>query len=261
MASEIDFGKPLQPSAEPQFAELCRDTQTGFSDALDLVLIHNEQEVRGNQPRSTLNPLTVLLAVAAWERFLVDLRAVALGKWTEPGLFGKRQAEKLHQPAWLGTFEDSAKPGNAQKLLSALTGDRLPEAWLVRTFAGWTGKSPQGPSVLGGSDAARLAQEVDAGIMLRNAIAHRAMAQDKEVGPYRESDAEKSHTVQAGWARTVLGVFLQLTDQAIVATAHEAGFESEQYRLPAAWFAAEPSKLRGVETPGVLWGGYELVRD
>lgn len=34
---------PLPDSAEPQFAELCRDTRAGFTDALDLVLIHNER--------------------------------------------------------------------------------------------------------------------------------------------------------------------------------------------------------------------------
>lgn len=61
-------------------------------------------------------------------------------------------------------------------------------------------------------------------------------------------------TIQAGWARTVLAVFPQLTNQAIVAIAAEARFERpEQYQLPAAWFAAEaPDGLRGVQHPGAL---------
>lgn len=209
-----------------------------------------------------MNPLTVLLAVSAWERFVVDARAVAMDLWTEPGQFGKPSDKLPRSVAWLGNRGNPAAPGHATKLFSTLSGGRLPGAWHVRTFTGWSGKSPQARRDLDGDDPAALAEEADAAVMLRNAIAHRAMAQDRnaEAGPYRESDAENSHTVQAGWARTVLAFFLQLTDQAIVAVATEAGYNAEQYRLPEKWFTADPPKLRGVDKPGALWGGYELLR-
>ncbi|WP_190817751.1 hypothetical protein [Saccharopolyspora pogona] len=63
MTSSADLAKPLTSAQANEFAELCRDTKSGFTDALDLVLIHNERDARGPQPRSTLNPLTVLLAL------------------------------------------------------------------------------------------------------------------------------------------------------------------------------------------------------
>jgi hypothetical protein len=59
--------QPIDASQETQFAELCRDTSLGFRNSVDLVLIHNEEDVRGIQPRAVLNDLTVLLAVAAWD--------------------------------------------------------------------------------------------------------------------------------------------------------------------------------------------------
>lgn len=85
------------------------------------------------------------------------------------------------------------------------------------------------------------------------------MAQDFQ-DPYWKSDA-KSHTIQAGWARTVLALFLQLTDQAIAAIAAEAGFlQPRPYRLPPEWFLDEaPAGLRGTKELNTLWGGYALM--
>ena len=87
------------------------------------------------------------------------------------------------------------------------------------------------------------------------------MPQDLEKELYFESDA-MAHTIQSGWARIVLAVFLQLTDQAIVAIADEAGFSGrDKFRLPRQWFeGSEPIGVRGVKQPGVLWGGHALFR-
>lgn len=81
--------QPIDASQETQFAELCRDTSFGFRDSVDLVLIHNEEDVRGIQPRAVLNDLTVLLAVAAWERFVVDVQALGVRQWSAAGLHRK----------------------------------------------------------------------------------------------------------------------------------------------------------------------------
>ncbi|MGW5647975.1 hypothetical protein [Saccharopolyspora sp. NPDC003762] len=143
------------------------------------------------------------------------------------------------------------------EVLSGASGGRLPTVWKVRTFERYRGKNPQSPVELRGTDLEVLSKEVSAWITLRNKVAHRCMPQITD--PYFDSDAA-SPTIQAGWARTVLAVFLQLTNQTIVAIAAEARFERpEQYLLPAAWFAAEtPAGLRGVQHPGALWGGHEL---
>lgn len=246
---------PLSADQEPQFAELCGDARAGLTEAIDLVLIHNEKEVRGVQPRATLNPLTVLLAVSAWERFVADVRALACNKWRGVGLHSAENGG-----AYLGQRDDPTRPGKARTTLEAVSGDRLPDAWQVRTFRGWRGKHPQQAALLTGNDPSGLATEVDEWIRLRNAVAHRCLPQNG-LDPYRKADA-KAHTIQAGWARTVLAVMLQLTDQAIAAIAEEAGYSRpDRFRLPVQWFEAEaPAGLRGVTEPGVLWGGFPLHR-
>ena len=249
--------RSLNAAQESEFSELCRDTYNGFRNALDLVLIHNEKDVRGKQPRAVLNDLTVLFAVAAWERFVVDVQALGARKWTGAGLH-----KKADGIAYLGQKDDHARPGPARVILDHASGGRLPANWTIASFGDWRGKSPRSVRKLHGScDIAQLAEQADAWIRLRNSVAHRCMAQDLK-DPYWKSDAD-SHTIQAGWARAVLALFLQLTDQAIAAIAAEAGFpQPELYRLPGEWFLDEaPAGLRGVEEPNVLWGGYALMRD
>lgn len=51
----------------------------------------------------------------------------------------------------------------------------------------------------------------------------------------------------------------QLVDQAMGQISVAASF-GRIYRLPRAWFDAEPVRLRGVDEPGQLWGGWSLPR-
>jgi hypothetical protein len=60
-----------------RFAKVCKATRSNVRTALDLIFIHAEKEVRGRQPRASLNPLTILSAAAAYERFFNDLYAAA----------------------------------------------------------------------------------------------------------------------------------------------------------------------------------------
>jgi hypothetical protein len=104
---------------ETGFADLCDDTRNGLRNAVDLVLIHNEKDVRGKQPRAVLNDLTVVLAVAAWERFVVDVQALGTRKWTGPG-----HHRKTDGIAYLGHPGDPAKPGPARIILDHASNSR-----------------------------------------------------------------------------------------------------------------------------------------
>ena len=238
----------LKTSDRASFAELCSFTKAQFSDAIDLVLIHNERDVSGNQPRRALNPWTVVLAVAGWERFVVDVSALASEKWMKPGFH-----TKIDRIAYLDS---------AVNILGPASGGSLPGMWEVRAFSSWRGKSPQGAKTLtieGSVRDSELAEDVGSWINLRNKVAHNCLPQD--ANPYWWSDAA-SHTIQSGQARAALAELLQLTDQAILAIATAAGFSSiDRLRFPREWFAAElPEGARGVTEPGALWGGHSLLR-
>ena len=240
--------QPLGQRDLAPFAEICADSRHGFEDALDLVLIHNEHDVKGNQPRRKLNPLIVLLAVAAWERFVVDVHALMSGEWREPGFHPKE-----NRAAYLDS---------AVRVLGPVSAGALPSSWKVRAFGGWRGKSPRAAVLLDCTVAEQrkeLERDIAAWINLRNKVAHRCMPQDQD--PYWRSDAD-THTIQAGEARAALAEFLQLTDQTIVAIGTAAGFpDVEKLRLPVSWFVAEPPPgLRGIDQPGTLWGGHILTR-
>lgn len=218
------------------------DARAGLSSAIDLILIHNERNVRGNQPRAALNPLVLLLSVAAWERFIADVRLLAEG-----GFRGLGTGRSSPGRAKFST-------GDAVDVLSALTSGRLPDEFEVKVFDGWVGKTPNRPRTKRGLE---IGEYVDDAINHRNGIAHRSLP-----GAYADalwtSDAS-THTVQAGWARGVAGTFVQLVDQSIVAIGREAGF-SDFPRLPREWFAQDARELRGLKAPGALWGGHSLMR-
>lgn len=58
-------------------ASICAYTRESFLAVFDLVLIHNEQQVSGPQPRTTLNWVIAMLSVRAWERFVADVSHLA----------------------------------------------------------------------------------------------------------------------------------------------------------------------------------------
>ncbi len=247
MKSDMTSTKRLDPAAEGSFAEIFDDVRKGLSDAIDLVLIHNERPVRGNQPRATLNPLTLLLSVAAWERFIADTSYLAAQ--------GSLEAVGHVRSAGGGAYlNGNGSGGAAARALGALTDGALPSGFRVRVFESWVGKDPRSPRIVTGEE---LGVYVDDAIRHRNGVAHRALPRAAERAVFT-SDARK-HTVQAGWARAVVAMFVQAIDQASQFIGESAGFQ-RSYRLPSAWFEPEPASLRGVEQPGALWGGYDLIR-
>lgn len=232
----------LEPTHEEAFGMIAADARAGLRSAIDLILIHNERDVRGNQPRAALNPLILLLSVAAWERFVADVCFLADDRLQEVGAgpSSPGRARFLN--------------GGAVAVLNALTGGHLAHKFEVKVFDGWVGKFPTRPRVTRGLE---VGEYVDDAISHRNGVAHRSLP-----GAYADalwtSDAN-THTVQAGWARGVAATFVQLVDQSILAIGREAGFVNVP-RLPREWFIPDARRLRGVEAPGALWGGHSLVR-
>lgn len=111
----------LEPSDQDAVRDACLAARVGMSDMVDLLLIHNERPVRGLQPRSVLNRLVVLLAVAPWERLVSDLDAIQRHDFTGPGL-----QDSLRMAGYL-----AAPGGCAAPVLDAATGGLLPDAWTV----------------------------------------------------------------------------------------------------------------------------------
>lgn len=233
----------LRSAQEPSFSEIVADAKKGLSNAIDLILIHNEHNVRGNQPRSTLNPLILMLAVAAWERFIADTCLLANDAFEGAGLG--------QSPPGRAFFSSRG----AINVLGALTSQRLPNGFTVKVFDSWVGKYPTNARTVHGLE---VAEYVNDAIKHRNGVAHRSL-------PHAYSDARfssdaRSHTVQAGWARGAAATIVQILDQSIVAISREAGF-AKVHRLPRAWFIPQARILRGVKTPGALWGEHELVQE
>jgi hypothetical protein len=237
--------RPLGKTDQRSFQEICDDARSGLSDAIDLILVHNEKEVRGDQPRSTLNPLIVLLAVASWERYVGDLRALSVGTYEGTGV-----AKNQNGGAYLLDGTRGEGPGPAARLHHDLTAGRLPSAWNVLTFTSWSGRYAQAPVAVTGQE---VGEQVDRSIRLRNQIAHRMLPSDVQgdEDPWYKSDAE-SNTVQAGLARGVTAILVQVVSQSMTVIADVAGY-GKDFRLPEEWFEPTPRRLRGVNAPGSLW--------
>lgn len=302
------MGMPKRPP-DPQIPELLtfdrfyRVTAAAFanlSSAVDLVIVHNEKVVRGLQPRASLNRAIVVMAVAAWDRFVADAqdacreRADGASWYTgaqtsQPGeLYARRASVLLNQAATQESFLErihivAATDGKGVRLkrMEELVGARRGE-WSGLTFA----------------------QHLNQWIMLRNALAHNSIRQlitaaaspgrwnspdigdpyasiqaDGTCGRYRlwESDAvgdsgDKENrlsgaTVQAWSARSCLAFIIQAVDWLIVdiAQAHGRGWDPDTLRLPQVWFERDlPPRIRGAVPDGYahwsLWEGPTLHR-
>lgn len=238
---------PLAPDRESAFKESVRSVRARLGEAIDLLLIHNEKPVRGNQPRRVLGGLTLLLAVSAWERLIADL--VHLASSTEwPGA---ERAKNLPGKSY---------PQKAFELLGDLTDGSLPNAFRIRLFNDFAGQTPHGAWVCGGDDDT-LAQELNGWIASRNGVAHHCLPQQEDKRVW-VSDADGGHTVNTSLARSATSTMIQLCDQAVQQVASAANFAlAGSERFPEWWFAAEiPAGTRGSQDPGRLWGSYELLR-
>ena len=77
---------------EDSLAQVAQPAQLNLRTALDLIAIHSEKPVRGQQPRASLNAFTALAAVGSWERFIADLSPPRCsGRRPVPGCAGRRR--------------------------------------------------------------------------------------------------------------------------------------------------------------------------
>lgn len=247
--------RPVQTHQADAWARAYGSARARFAQAVDLVLIHNERDVRGNQPRTVLNPLIVLFAVSAWERLIAELYFLGGGG------VGKN---KDRTPPGL------SRPSQAFEVLTVVTAGTLPSGFQVTIFDSYRGVRPEGKRTQHGDPDGKLSNAITGWIDTRNAVAHAAMGQLADSEHAWRSDAagggplefDAGLTVQAGGARACLSLFIQLVDQ--IAPAVEQAtcvHETTQTRLPSWWFdRTGPSGVRGVNEPGALWGGHELTR-
>lgn len=237
--------------------EACRNARQGMRDTMDLVMIHNEGPAGGDVPRSTLNPLIVLLAVSTWERLILDTA----------NAIGFPVGDRDTWPGILGAEKSGASSRTKQVLEQATAGGTypLPDSWTVTFYNGWTsGKRLGGPeTVSASSDYESFAQYFDGYRTVRNGVAHRLVPERMaDVG--LSSDALSGGTINTSVARPILAAYLQLVDQSITALLDAVGGtpdEVGQHRLPERWFSDDATVAGSRRlTPGCLWGGVRVPR-
>jgi hypothetical protein len=259
LSARGQLGGPHVPGHDRQSRVLqaCRNARQGMRDTMDLVMIQNEGPTGGDVPRSTLNPLIVLLAVSTWERLILDT-AMAIGFPV-----GDRDT-------WVGILgpDKSGADSRTRQILEQATAGGthpLPDSWTVTFYDGWTsGKRLGGPETVSAcTDYAVLARHFDDYRTVRYGVAHRVVpARMGDVD--LSSDASSGLTINTSIARPILAAYLQLVDQSIAALLNAAGGttdEVSQHRLPERWFSDEATVAgsRG-QTPGCLWGGVRIPR-
>lgn len=256
---------------EERFSNVCRETTWHVKKPLDLIYIHTEKEVRGRQPRATLNPLTVLMAAAAWERFLSDLVGAMKypdSKWGgsgESGL-GRFQIPKKKRDDGQGWISRPWEPVHLDPYLrqQGVIGGDLSDGWAAWLSSSWVGTTPKSWTF------EKYRQHPDAfHIVLketqrvRNGVAHLALPQDipgTQASSYTWTNNARSITIQSGHARGVTAVLLQLIDASIVTVARHHGWSADRHRLPAAWFQDKVPDTDGRYPGAQFWGGHALYR-
>ncbi len=237
---------------------VAKAAESNMKKPLDLIAIHAEQEVRGIQPRASLNPFTVLAAGAAWERLITDLVGASQSEPIAPG--DGKSAEGTHYPQ---SVDGYLRNRNVVK-------ESVTARWEATYAKGWKGVTPTRWSTVTRNshpdDRQEFNRYVVAAIAARNAAAHFALGYNAkkiehqwvEDGGYPwDSDAE-SVTLQAGYVRGATALWLQLIDTTLVAVAADHAWDPAPFRLPADWFgaAATSDRYYGVE----FWGGKALHR-
>lgn len=304
------MGAQLRSGQVPHLREAAEMAGVNLQRAVDFVVLHEAYTVASPSPAAALNEPTVLVAVAAWERFMGDLTAIAQGAhWQGSGrhpssVMGANLVRPRHKSEAAG--RDETVPGDAARVLTGLLGATGPlDRFRIRLVYDWRGATPRFTDAVGiglrDRDYRRSAypdepwehltigEVVYQSIKLRNAIAHSYLPRMGDAlstggvsatqkpedthwlnAPsqlFWQSDKKDGLSVQAGCARGVLALFIQLIDQCIVALAgglnglHDRT-EVLHYRLPEEWFGTTyPEKSRrGLDRDVQLWRGKKLTR-
>jgi hypothetical protein len=269
-----------------RFGRVAAAVQGNLGTAVDVVVVHNEKVIQGFQPRASLNRAIVVMAVAAWDRFVADIQDACAGQ--DGSDFWDSGASKS-RPKQLYA-------GPASRLLDQAAATQGPFLGRIRMRAatGGSGVRLQNMEELTGGQCGKnsgltFSQHLNQWVLLRNALAHNSIRllaasaddpsvwRDPDIGdPYAsirpdqprwrlwESDATGDSsvpdayrltgaTVQAWSARSCLAFIIQLVDWLIVdiAQAHGRGWDPALLRLPSAWFARDlPDRYRNQTRAG-----------
>jgi hypothetical protein len=243
----------VRPEDREAFAAICSQARDNLAIAIDMILVHNERDVRGPVPRTSLNLPIISFSVAAWERLITDLRYLTAEnlKFTGAGEADSQGAYLTRGTGRLSTL----------KVLDGASDGHVPKDWLIYLPTSGSGKSLRfGTAQQGASHD--LADSVDFWIRCRNHVVHRRVP-GSLTWAY-ESDASDSKTFNTTMARIAMTTFLQMIDQTIGGIAAAGRLTSpEELRLPKQWLDGQliPGE-RGV-TDGDqlrLWNGRSLLR-
>ncbi len=246
---------PIVAAQRHQFASVCSDARDAFRDVFDLVLIHNEQQVSRNQPRTTLNSAIAMFSVAAWERFVSHVGQITDATHTHPfegpGLVQSR-----------GAYLGSDKHGTpAVKILNGASAGTIPANWRIRLPHSGSGKRLSFEPACTGLDP-RLIEVANWWIGIRNGVAHRTLPAVLNWVYVSNAGDWEGGTINTTLARFALTLFLQLVDQSIRTIADSVGLsDPRDLWLPEDWLSGQLRPTRGIRTPAQLqlWEGASLT--
>lgn len=268
-----------------RFKLITQAAEASMQVAIDFILIHNEERVKGRQTRSSLNRAMVLTAAGTWERFVSDTKSAFTvpRKWVTPG----RPESSVRGAYHARAAGDLDSAGACPSFLGS---------WTARAGAGWAGLTITPQETLSGTQpGARsgltLGQHLDQWVELRNGLAHQQVKQLANVSrnaarwkkdrfhkgrqdPYVTNintrrvlwdSGAATDTLQGGAARSSVSLFVQVLDSVIVDIATHNRWDPDQFRLPAIWFESRlPERYRGVALEDMhhqtLWGGLKPIR-
>ncbi|MFI5938011.1 hypothetical protein [Actinoplanes sp. NPDC051494] len=256
------------------FLEIASYAGKGLRDCLSLIALHNR-----DRQRSFLNPGTVLCAVSTWERFVHDLvDASSTARWSMRDT-GWNEDSSLPWPGSRGDLkgEDARRHRCRidQRLLDLeVLKTPLTVLWDVQVATSWRGADPtrwrRVGFTVGDVDGDELRQAMLGAKSARDAAAHRlyfkkahqalglmkagttpdeadfldwcyVWQSDNTVKSGADGSGEPMGrpTIQSGYARGVVGLFLQLVDQTIAAVDAHQDWNIRSRAIPAEWFASD----------------------
>ena len=243
----------IGPQHRDAFAAICSQAQQNLALVIDMILIHNEQDVSGPVPRASLGKPIVFFSAAVWERLVTDMRYLTAQNLTFEG-----PGEAKSVGAYLTRGEGQVK---TQDILAGASGGRLPTGWLIRLPTGGTGKNLHFANLQQGAGT-DLAQSVDFWIRARNHLAHRSVPASLTWAYESDADGHNGQTFNTTLARIATTTFLQLIDQTIRVTAAAGQLPSpEELWLPPHWLDGHllPGDRGVTSEPQLrLWKGRSL---
>lgn len=226
----------------------------GIDDCHQIIDIHARQK-----KHKVLNPYLVLSAVSAWERFIVNLLGASEKSAWDP----RMNDERSTAAPWPGSRadEDFSQKNDGYHVLDSrlieanVLDEPLTSYWQALVSTDYRGSDPRkwrlGSFRPEADEKGRriLQQGLLGAKTARDAVAHRIYHRKAEEAESLD-DIRKWHytwssdnyvktgnpTIQNGYARGTVALFIQLIDCTAVRIANRQGWARDGIRLPADWF-------------------------